>query len=412
MPITFPQFTQSEIDRITNVCLKLGNSKQQLDIINWLANFEKQEWGEALTVSEKIKYFSITEIISELDGFLNKVIIKYPQKIIYLSFLGEFGKSGSHLMYYIKKTPSFKIHEENIKILDNLRAIKNKLKQDDILLLIDDIIGTGESTIKFYNHMIKQQLVAKKIEINLVLLCVAYMFDSIKLIDENIKNYEIYGTPYKKAFINTGSVFGYRKKMIPIRNFCNKYGEGLFSLEDKITKIVVDYPLGYGESQSLVVFEHSAPNNTLPIIWSSKKSWNPLYPRNIEYRISKFKEFRNNNIIWFNIAKELGLISGNEDLKSANFKDFNFRVLAVLRLKVRKMNDMSICQNLNITLNELDEIYNDGKILGDFDDNNEVSEKGRIKYNLILQKRQQQKTKTVSLKDKGIYIPEKFSNRS
>lgn len=412
MPISIPQFSQSEIDRINNVCLNLSNSKQQLDIINWLANFEKHEWGNALTVSEKIKYFSVIEIISELDGFLKKILIKYPDKKLHLSFLGEFGKSGSHLIYYIKKTPSFKTNEENIKILDNLRAIKNILRQDDVLLLVDDIIGTGESTIKFYNHMIKQQLVSKRIEINVVLLCVAYMYDSIKLITKNIKNFEIYGTPYKKAFISSGSVFGYRKKMIPIKNFCNNYGEGLFTLQDKITRVNVDHPLGYGQSQSLIVFEHSAPNNTLPIIWSSKNSWTPLYPRNIENRISAFKDFRNNNIIWFNLAKELGIISGGEDFKSQNFKDLNFRLLALIRLKMKKMDDMAICQKMKVTINGLDEIYNDGKILGDFNENNELTEKGIRNYNLILEKRHQQKIKIVSLKDKGIYIPEIFSNRS
>lgn len=414
MAKSFFQLTHSEIDKINKVCIKLGNSKQQLDIINWLANFDRREWGKAFEVSEKIKYFSSEEIISELNDFLKKILIKHPEKIIYLSFLGEFGKSGSYLMYYIKKTPCYKANENYIKILDSLKTLRSKLKENDILLLIDDIIGTGESTVKFYNYVVKQQLRKNKseININIILLCIAYMSDSTKLITKNIKKFEIYGTPYHKAFVSSNSVFGRRKKMILIKNFCTKYGAGLFSLENIMTRVNVSYPLGYGNSQSLIVFEHSAPNNTLPIIWSTKNSWIPLFPRSTEFKISKFKEFRDNNIIWFNIAKELGIISNNEDFKSSNFKNIDFRILAVLRLKIKRMNDMSICQKLNITLNALEEIYNNGKVSGDFDNNNEVSEKGRKNYNLILKKRQQQKTKTVSLENKGLYIPEKFFNRS
>lgn len=414
MAKSFFPFSSSEIERINNICLKLGNSKQQLDIINWLANFEKHEWEEALKVSEKIKYFSHEEIISELNDFLEKILIKYPEKIIYLSFLGEFGKSGSHLMYYIKKTPCFKLNEKYIKILDGLKTLRSKVREDDILLLIDDIIGTGESTVTFYNYVVKQQLRKNRsvININVILLCIAYMSDSIKLIAKNIKKFEIYGTPYQKAFVSSNSVFGYRRKRILIKKFCIKYGESLFSIEDKVTRVTSNYPLGYGNSQSLIVFEHSAPNNTLPIIWSTKNSWIPLFPRSTEFKISKFKEFRNNNVIWFNIAKELGIIRETEDFESSNFKNIDFKILAVLRLKIKKMNDMLICQNLNITLNALEEIYKEGKLLGYFDDNNKVSKKGMQNYNLVLSKRQQNKTKIVSLENKGLYIPEKFFNRS
>ena len=39
------------------------------------------------------------------------------------------------------------------------------------------------------------------------------------------------------------------------------------------------HPLGYGDTQSAVVFYQSCPNNTLPILWSAKGGWSPLFPR-------------------------------------------------------------------------------------------------------------------------------------
>jgi len=44
--------------------------------------------------------------------------------------------------------------------------------------------------------------------------------------------------------------------------------------------------LGYDDSQSLIVFPHNTPNNTLPIIWAGNKNekeigvpWNPIWER-------------------------------------------------------------------------------------------------------------------------------------
>jgi hypothetical protein len=38
-------------------------------------------------------------------------------------------------------------------------------------------------------------------------------------------------------------------------------------------------PLGYGDCQAAVVFEHRCPNNSLPILWQESEDFLPLFPR-------------------------------------------------------------------------------------------------------------------------------------
>lgn len=415
MPRSFYKFSNQQIARINKICLKLENSITQLDVINWLGNFEEEDWDNALTISERIKYFNTPAILNELDTFLAKILNLYPDKTIYVSFLGEFGKSGSHLIYYFKKSPTYKNNDLKFKILQHLRKIHTKIKNDDVLLLIDDFIGTGESVTKFFNHEIKQQLLSKKLNITTIFLCIAYMEDAKKKIEQNVSNYEIIGTPYRKAFSNLGSVFGYRKRMISIKNFCFNYGQHLFSIFDEEKRITTNYPLGYGDSQALIVFNHTSPNNTIPIIWSNKNSWTPLFARSSESLISKYKEFRMSTIHWMNIAKELKIVSDINQFKSIHFSDINYRVLALTRLKIKNISEPIICQVLNITLNELDGIYNEGQKLGYFDKKNYITILGRNNYKNILNKLKETKRKKkdlLNLEEGKVYIPEQFLGRS
>ena len=78
------------------------------------------------------------------------------------------------------------------------------------------------------------------------------------------------------AFADNSQVFSKEEQSI-IRPICEKYGKILYE----------KHPLGYDNTQALIVFPHNTPNNTLPIIWASerneakysKKIWYPLFER-------------------------------------------------------------------------------------------------------------------------------------
>lgn len=78
-----------------------------------------------------------------------------------------------------------------------------------------------------------------------------------------------------RAFSPNSQVFKDAHLRERIEKLCNKYGEELY-----------EHPLGYDDSQALIVFPHNTPNNTLPIIWASENNekkpgrvWYPVWER-------------------------------------------------------------------------------------------------------------------------------------
>ena len=121
--------------------------------------------------------------------------------------------------------------------------------------------------------------------------------------------------------------------MLTVREFCYKYGINLFRKYDYKNKIDKPHPLGFLNSQSLIIFAHSVPNNTVPIIWSQKNKWHPLFPRQGKGKISKLISYRDETMLWLSIARKIGFIKEDDSAKGIFFNNMNYKLMAVVRMK-------------------------------------------------------------------------------
>ena len=175
--------------------------------------------------------------------------------------------------------------------------------------------------------------------------------------------------------------------MLPIREFCYSYGEKLFSTYNRDNHLEETHPLGYNNSQALIVFAYNPPNNTLPIIWSSK-NWKPLYPRISQQKISESKKYRKG------LAHEIGLLrtsdisaffnSGEKNLgwKSITFiTKTDFIIYSIISLLKQKRTIPVICQILGITEKDYNEYVSNKKEI--FSDLTHLTEYGEDLYHEV-----------------------------
>lgn len=437
--------TAQQAKKIEYIVLKLKNAISQIDIVNWLSNFKEDEWNIAIEVLSHLDYFDADNISSHYEDKLVEIINeirdyhtnienwikdirtksieekskkKHLKKKLRIGFnkpfihpVGKYGKSGTAMMYYATHIPSYKkLKVDAIKSIKNL-TIKN-LHYPIHIILLDDFIGTGKSVVDYINEEIfpicKKSNVPK---IRLYILSVIIHEDGIEYINKNslIDNLKFYGQIRRKAFSQKGSVFGYRPRMLAIREFCYKYGIGLNKHFDYQKKEEIDYPLGYMNSQSLTVFAHTTPNNTLPIIWSNKNKWHPIFPRSTTERISQSKELKKSALMWISIAEKLEL--SNLFNRSTNvYSTENVKLICYIKLLKTGLNRISIGIKLNLSEIEMDELIDIGFRRKVLTKTGELAGYGAQLYNEIT-KEMKRKIDRTFLPNEVIYLPKRFRGK-
>jgi hypothetical protein len=230
-------------------------------ITDWINQFAPNDQKIAYELFERIKYFDeeLMNILCQLSYFELISIIKTGLKKSLFIGVGGAGKSGQMIAYLFRTSNN--ISDSKFKIIDQIE--EGELESFDSIVFLDDIIGSGNQFIKFW-----EERVSKKISvftnIDCYLISMVGTEKGIHNIKESIKSINVI-CPYKREphFYSDDQI-----------NVIKKYGTGLYK-----------YEFGWNNSGETVMFFYNVPNNTLPIFWSTKYSnitqnnWIPLQER-------------------------------------------------------------------------------------------------------------------------------------
>lgn len=210
----------------------------------------------------KIKEFVLMG--NSMEGS-EKLFKEYVRKCK-ISHIGRPSESGCFILYYFRqmnRLPMSMFLERWDDVNDDVCSI----------IFVDDFIGTGSTTIRFWKSSIIQDIINKNKNIVFHYLVPVGLKKGI----DNVKNNtdfkvvcpQIFGDEYE-VFSNESLVFTDAEKRDCAKQICESYGNDLEG---------IDYALGYKGSEALIGFHHNIPNNTLSVIWSSAKGWRPIFPR-------------------------------------------------------------------------------------------------------------------------------------
>lgn len=384
--------------------------KSKKSIINWLKNFEGDDCLIGFEILRRLTYITEDELKFECERLLKCVFDHYAQEDnikIYIIPIGKYGKSSTLLTYYFSHTDIFKTLEksEKILILSNENLVKETPYRDtDILLFIDDFFGTGGSIVKgitAFHDTCKgsAQIVSTRIASSIYWMAQA---------KETISNYDPYvkliGREHSKIFGNSPLLFHSQSITDKYKEFCIK-----ISASKTLYKIKNTYHnLGYKDSEALIVFPYAVPNNTLPIIWSDKNEWTPLWPRNDDAIFWQLRSYKDD--LAYAAAKNILGFRKTDDLPS-NIKTANFIILGLLRFLAQSGALSVFIREFSIKIDDLDVYLETARNRNFIDADNKLTPRGIIeneKYKKVLQKHRQERRR-ISLNPVPKYVPQRFS---
>ncbi|SMC52340.1 phosphoribosyltransferase-like protein [Moheibacter sediminis] len=272
-----------ELDKIFEE-KKWKEKENYTDVFEALSNFSNivfendEEYNLFLELLERFHWISLNDyynacrqllidLITELNTnnqniYIFPIITKVQQSKV---------KSGNFIAYLIKSLiptiPNSDVYKfEDINAFSQIPNIR--FRKSDILLLVDDFIGSGETL----ENCIKDiGTTNKNIGDKIRILTIAIRMDTHERLSKKYKIYKNIEVLKGISDYNTGDDVLDKKNVM--RN-----------IEKRIFTSIDEYSLGFKESESLITLLRT-PDNTFPIFWSNyKKQINlrPPFPRQYE----------------------------------------------------------------------------------------------------------------------------------
>lgn len=397
---------------ISHVIKRLKYFKTKNEILKWLDNYEDDDYLIAMDILLKLTFYSEGDLYLECSEMISKLEKEVSKdKVMYFVPVEKYGKSATLLSYYFQKTPIFYqlVEQNRAKFLENQHDIKStEFDEKSVLVFFDDFFGTGDSFNKHYTSFIKNAHSSyKKIE-KTYGVCICYMESALANINELYPAIKIIGNIQYKIFGEDPLFFESNEQAIQYRNVMHEYANSKVLFKYKGEK----QNLGYKDSQALIAFPYSPPNNTLPVVWSSKSNWYPIIPRDKSFIIDQTQKFRD-ELALLAINKHIGfkIIVENNDYPTKK----RYIVFGLLRLLNKRKSIPSIAIILGISINNLEEYLLAAKKMNLIDDANLITKLGEDildkLINIISEKKEKDEQNKTLLLKLSEYIPKEFSGK-
>lgn len=264
-----------------------GRSLNTEDIRVWLDQFGKNTDQRLMfRVLQNLIFYSEDAIRSRMsvahgivtrglvDRRTHKQVKRWPDIVV--SYLDGPGKSGARFAkLYADEN---EMYYENVIERGQLRSVIEKRELTQSVVFIDDFVGTGTSATTYLRALVEEcgDLLTSR-NIPAFLIAVSGFETGKKTIDDYLATLTTDIRVHLCESLDSSHIaFGPNSMVFPDPNDRQR---AKAIAEAKGRLICSPAPLGYGDSQAMVVFAHNCPNNTLPVLWERTKDWVPLFRR-------------------------------------------------------------------------------------------------------------------------------------
>jgi len=266
------------IDRFSSYGAGIDN----VAITSWLEQFAEADRDVAARILDVVEYFgqshiygAYREALASLSDW-NAMPSQRKGKWAFCAMSGSAGESGDAMLHHFrvanrlgaaKYNPLFLTRSELFRRPNLPERDRDRLGADDVVVLLDDFSATGKQVCEAWNDPVTSfgALLAGVGTVYLIL--VAASLKAMKRIKEETSIELVHAHQLNE----TDNVFAEECAHFTTTDRARLLHYGKIADAKR--------PKGFGDSGFVVVFQHRAPNNSIPILHADHDEWIGLFPR-------------------------------------------------------------------------------------------------------------------------------------
>ena len=277
------QLEQKINDIVKNMQINKYSSEEKEILFNFLQKVilneqTKENKNKLLEVIKNVNCYKDCEIISFINTAIEKIIREYPEEK-YVIIKEDIDSSNHSIVSNLVKYGYFS--PKNIIKYSKNKGIEDKyIKDNEIIMIIDDYIGSGRTIID-----ILKEIENKYNNKNIKIIGCIWQNNAIKNINKYIKK------------IRNNKYEIYDKNIIIENSYIEKCKEDniIRYIEDRCNKCKnTDFKFGYNNTGAMIAINGIAPNNNISMLWRNdlgdNRDWIPPFNRDINCLVMQKKK--------------------------------------------------------------------------------------------------------------------------
>lgn len=247
---------------------RVAVNRRRLD--KWLDLFDVRDRDTAARLLDAIEYFGPERIatlyrqcLGALPGW-NRSARRRTGRWFFVPMSSSAGDSGSTMVHHFRLATGMSGRRFDYLFPFPSELVSKALKSDDVVIFLDDFVGTGNQVTTRWNSGFSQLVAGAGTVYLMVVTAYSRGCDAVRD-----------STDLRVHFAHT------------LPDSDNLFGQGCQHFSDGEKQALLKYcklasksaPAGYGNCGLAVVFAHRCPNDSVPILHAVNTKWRGLFPR-------------------------------------------------------------------------------------------------------------------------------------
>jgi len=238
------------------------------DILNWLSQFDEPHRDLAARVLDAVRFISQEHISTAYRTVFSDLPGWFPSESDrsgtwrFVALSSSAGESGDSMLHIFRRANDLSSTRNNRMFIYKSDLLRESITKDDTVVFVDDFAGTGNQACTSWEASIRELLPGSP---TTYLVLVAASLQAKKRIqsETDFRVFSYFTLSDRDNIFSPACIHFTRREKATLLEY-NGTADGR-------------EPRGYGGCGLLVVFPHSCPNDSIPILHKHHRRWHGLF---------------------------------------------------------------------------------------------------------------------------------------